>query len=103
MQHTGQHRLRPFKPKSSSYSRRDSTARATKLSTAGGVKPGAPAPETAPQLPAPSQAAHLRTSLRAGAVGMPLAAVLPLGIIIGALTVTGMGLDLSHRVFAGEV
>lgn len=34
---------------------------------------------------------------------MPLAAVLPLGIIIGALTVTGMGLDLSHRVFAGEV
>ena len=34
---------------------------------------------------------------------MPLAAVLPLGIIIAALGVTGMGLDGVHRLFAGEV
>ena len=34
---------------------------------------------------------------------MPLAAVVPLGIIMAALTVTGMGLDASHRFFSGEV
>ena len=47
-------------------------------------------------------ATHAEPSPPAGAVGMPLAAVLPLGIIMGALTVTGMGLDASHRVFSGE-
>ena len=34
---------------------------------------------------------------------MPLAALLPLGIIIGALTVAGAGLDGVHRLLTGEV